>query len=527
MKKSNKTDSKLINFFSQLLLVIIAVLIFVLANPNILVHNGLGFLGFFVYLPILILVNKCSLKTIWIYGLFYGVFSYGLYGYWLSNFHPLGLTIVCICYGLILSFVFEGLKLIEEFFTKNSWLVQFIFICAYEYVKTLGFIGFSYGVSAYTMWKSIVFIQIADLIGVFGLNLIVIFPSFYLFSLFIQKRKSLLVYAWIISVVLTICYGFFDTKKGNPVNYIKIAAIQNNEDPWKNGIAEYEKNFDSLMDLTEKASADNEIDLVVWPETAITPSINYNYYGKEDFRRYNLVYNLLSYINKKNFSFVIGNSNQIQKKDGSLERYNSALFFEPGKNVIPPEPEVYSKIKLVPFTEEFPFKSQFPKLYEKLLNGDTHMWEKGDEYTIFEKGGFVFGTPICFEDTFGFVCRKMVKNGARAFINLSNDAWSKSLVCQNQHLAMAVFRSVENRVPSVRSTSSGQTCIINQHGKIIEMAEPFTESYVVGKIPAYGKDFKSSVYTKTGDIFGVLEVVIFIVILIIRFIQGIMKKVNS
>lgn len=509
-------------------LFLLSIFLFVLSNPNFLFKDGLGFLGFLIYLPVLFLIKNTKIKYCWLWGFFYGAFSYGCYGYWLKSFHPLGLYIVCISYGFILAIIFTVLKLLELLFTKNTYLIQFIFICAYEYVKTLGFIGFSYGVSAYTMWKYLPLIQIADYIGVFGLNLIVIFPSFFIYAWINKKSQIYTGIIWSCLFLGILIYGATDIKKGNPKDYATVIAIQNNEDPWKNGIEEYQLNVKSLIELTDKALEKNEsVDLVVWPETAITPSILANYYEKEDFKRYDLVYNLLRYLNKKSSVFVIGNADQIKYKDGSVKRYNSAFIFEPGKNVIPPEPESYSKIKLVPFTETFPYKNQFPWLYKMLLNGDTHMWEKGEDFKVFYKDNLTFSTPICFEDTFGWVCRKMVKNGSRALINLSNDAWSKSEVCQNQHLAMAVFRSVENRVPSVRSTSSGQTCIINQHGKIIEMAPAFTKAYVCGKIPLYENDFKISFYTKTGDIFGILEISIFLVVLIIRLIRGIINKVNN
>lgn len=520
----NKLGKVSNHFVSQLVFFLSSVLLFVLANPNIVVKTGIGFLGFFIYLPVLFLIHKSSLKTVWIYGLFYGVLSYGLYAYWLKNFHPLTLYIVCISYGIILAIVFFVLKLLENLFSNNAWIVQFLFILVYEYLKTLGFIGFSYGVSAYTMWRYIPLIQITDVIGVFGLNIIVIFPSFFIYKYITKKIRFFPAVMWTICLIFIFVYGVLDLKKGNTRNYAKVVAIQNNEDPWESGLSVYTENIKSLIELSQKALTENtDVDLVVWPETAVVPSILSNYYNGKDQKRYELVYNLLNYINSTETNFVIGNSNQSVYEDGRIERFNSAFVFESGNNVLPPEPEIYSKIKLVPFTEYFPMKNMFPKMYEKLLNGDVHMWDKGSEYKVFEINELHFGTPICFEDTFGFVCRKMVKNGARAFVNMSNDAWSKSLVCQNQHLSMAVFRSAENKVPSVRSTSSGQTCIINQHGKVVEMATPFTEAYVAGLIPIYDSTFKTSVYTKTGDFFGILEILIFAVILIIRFIQGIIN----
>ena len=82
--------------------------------------------------------------------------------------------------------LFLLLKVIDKLFVKNAWIVQALLICSYEYVKTLGFLGFSYGVSAYTQWRNTYFIQICDLIGVFGLNFFIIFPSSFIYS-FIDK----------------------------------------------------------------------------------------------------------------------------------------------------------------------------------------------------------------------------------------------------------------------------------------------------------------------------------------------------
>jgi apolipoprotein N-acyltransferase len=68
---------------------------------------------------------------------------------------------------------------------------------------------------------------------------------------------------------------------------------------------------------------------------------------------------------------------------------------------------------------------------------------------------------------------------------------------------MAVFRSVENRVPTVRATTTGQTCIIDPNGKILAMAEPFVETYLVGSIPVMDKSVKT-IYTRLGDYVGVI-----------------------
>lgn len=550
--------------FQNIFLLILSILLFVCSNPNFIFNKGLGFLAYFIYLPVLLLIHRTSFKTVWIYGIIYGAFSYGIFGYWLANFHPFGLAIAVISYSIILCVVFLVLKLIDKIFKRNKWLVFWLFICTYEYIKTLGFLGFSYGVCAYTQYRYPILIQICDVIGVFGFNALVIFPSMFLFSLinknkikdsiinnfeidknvtdtnvemYLKKEKKLadnstkstliIGGVWVVLIIICLIYGFVDLNKTNNNKYVTVAAIQNNEDPWKNGIEEYTKNVRNLINLTNEAMELNpEIEFVVWPETAVTPSILYQYYHPTDKNRYKLILNILNYINSKDAVFVIGNAHLEDNRKQTLDRFNSTLVFESGKNVYPPKPEIYSKQKLVPFTEDFPHNERFPKLYKKMLNGDTQMWEKGTENTVFDYRGLKFSTPICFEDTFGFVCRNMVNNGSRCFINLSNDAWSKSVACQNQHLAMAIFRSVENRVPTVRSTSSGETCIINENGEIQNIIPEFCESYAVGKVPVLSV-YKKSIYTQFGDIFGQLEIILFSVILIIQLIRVIIKNIKS
>jgi apolipoprotein N-acyltransferase len=109
--------------------------------------------------------------------------------------------------------------------------------------------------------------------------------------------------------------------------------------------------------------------------------------------------------------------------------------------------DTYRKISLVPFTEHFPFESELPLLYQWLKAADTHFWEKGSEYTVFESKGVRFSTPICYEDTFGYISRNFVRAGADVIVNLTNDSWSNSVPAMLQHMAMAVFRAVENRRP--------------------------------------------------------------------------------
>ena len=175
--------------------------------------------------------------------------------------------------------------------------------------------------------------------------------------------------------------------------------------------------------------------------------------------------------------------------------FNAAILFDKGRIV-----DTYRNSTSLPFTESFPFEKQLPGIYAWLKSADTHFWEKGTVYTVFEADGVRFSTPICFEDTFGYLCRGFVRKGAEVLVNITNDAWSRSVPCAMQHMTMAVFRAVENRRSVVRSTNGGMTTIIDPNG-----TDPFDPPSLHGGIlvrrraPVYTAT--TTLYTRWGDWF--------------------------
>ncbi|MDR2543840.1 MAG: apolipoprotein N-acyltransferase, partial [Treponema sp.] len=147
------------NFFIAALihaaLIVLAAVLFAGSFPNPFFTNGIPFLAWFAFIPILIVINKSRLLTCVLWGAVYGFLSYALFNYWLSTFHPLAGTITYTIYSIYLAIVFVFLKLACIFFPKRSYLVQWIIWLAYEYLRTLGFLGYSYGITGYSQWQII------------------------------------------------------------------------------------------------------------------------------------------------------------------------------------------------------------------------------------------------------------------------------------------------------------------------------------------------------------------------------------
>jgi len=527
MKSKN---SGLLSIFFQLALIIVAALIFAASFPNILFRDGLPFLAWFAYIPILLVIHRSNFLACIAWGAIYGFASYGLFNYWLGAFHPMAGTIVYGIYMFFLTVVFLLLKLADVLYPRRSYIVQWTIWIAFEFLSTKGFLGYPYGITGYSQWRVIPLIQIASITGVWGVSALVTFPSFWLAASFrdwriseggggigravaaFLKKEKIAAVLWVAALTSSLVFGIVSNRDFSSFPQAQIALIQHNTDPWEATKAPtqfqiseaYRKDLEILKRLSDEAlAAETDVSLpkpqlVVWPETAFVPRIYWHLTYRDDQDSWTLVRELLEYLSTKDVPFLVGNDDarmEPAKNPDPYNRYrvdyNAALLFEGGEIA-----DVYRKLHLVPFTEHFPYEKQLPFIYNALVKADTHFWEKGNEETVFQGPGFTFSTPICFEDTFGYLSRDFVRNGADVLVNISNDAWSKSLPAQNQHLSMAVFRAVENYRPMVRSTASGQTCAIDPRGKVTAMAAPFTETWLNVTVPIVKGN---TIYTRYGD----------------------------
>jgi apolipoprotein N-acyltransferase len=564
-------------------LVVFASVLFAASHPNLLFEHGLPVLAWFAYIPILVVIRKYGLLACIGWGATYALTAYGLFNYWLAAFHPMAGTVVYSIYMVYLAIVFLFLKLAGIFFPNRAYLVQWLIWLTYEYLRTLGFLGYPYGITGYSQWQVIPLIQIASITGIWGVSALVAFPSFWLagalntknisknlprtrtfgsdtnhheqkkdgdngFVMFVWfvvekikiffKKEKVSAIIWGVALAAALVFGFvrvndFSSKVASDNHPTAvIALIQHNTDPWEATKAEtywqifeaYRKDLTILKRLSDEALLSYpRPQMVVWSETAFVPRIYWHYTYRTDQNYWLLVRDLLEYLSTQDVPFLIGNhdARRDPAKNPNPSRqfqvdYNAAMFFENGINTA-----TYRKLHLVPFTEHFPYQRQFPQIYQALINADTHFWDKGDEETVFSGPGFTFSSPICFEDIFGYLSRNFVRRGADVLVNLSNDAWSNSLPAQNQHLSMAVFRSVENFRPMVRATSSGQTSAINQIGKVTAEAPPFTEAWLnvtIHLVP------NITIYTLYGDYLGVFFTLAAVVLLLFGAVWYTIRK---
>jgi apolipoprotein N-acyltransferase len=197
--------------------------------------------------------------------------------------------------------------------------------------------------------------------------------------------------------------------------------------------------------------------------------------------------------------------------------YNSAYLVEGG-----PPWQRYDKFFLTPFGETMPYISAWPWLERQLLA----LGAAGMEFdldgatdvrllTLKTRDGreLRMGTPICFEDTSGRVCRRMVyqhgRKRADLLVNLSNDGWFAGHDASRRlHGQIARLRCIEGRVPLARCANTGETGFFDSCGRVLpllvssagsEYPRPREAGWAAAELPL---DPRSTLYGRLGDAWG-------------------------
>ncbi len=510
------------------LLTLLSAFLVAVAMPSFLSLDGFWILGWIAFVPLFLVLRSARFGHGVFYGTTFGVFTTLLSSYWLGTFNLVSLQITVLIF-LIYYLVFTPVSLL--LYRTARWARVLVFPLAFtlfEYLRSTGFLGYPWALAAHSQYQVLPLIQVTAVTGVWGLSFLVLLGNSaiaeYLGALIDRgtnrrgscgepagdvvrrsARSLIAVYGAIGAVVVAGALALWtgDRPNGNPdpdARSVTIAQIQQNNDPRK---TDYEQTFETLRTLTDAVMV-AEPDLVVWSETAFVPNIRRWSEDTSSRRFHLLVREFLEYQRGLGTWLLTGNDDYeiIYGEDGREVRrdhFNAAVLFDDSGT----RRETYHKIQLVPFTEHFPYRDQFPWVYELLLSFDVHFWAQGREHVVFEHPLVSFATPICYEDVFPNLVRTLVREGAEVIVNLSNDYWSLAEVQAKQHFVAGMFRAVENRRPVIRATASGLTGQVDPYGRVLQTAPYFQEAAMVSRVRI--TDQATTIYTRLGDYFPVVS----------------------
>jgi apolipoprotein N-acyltransferase len=502
-------------------LVFLSAIMNALAFPSFLRVAGTPVLGYVCLVPLLLCLSDVPLSWGIFYGTLAGVLQTMITNYWLGTFNLLTLQFVSVVLMLeYIPFMAVTLPILHR--SRGAGFLVFPAAWTiFDWLRSMGFLGYPWGMLGASQYSVIPMIQIASLTGVWGVTFVITLCNAVIAwyaRAALRKQRVGAAAGVVLAAVLAVTLGWAGVRAigesrargaAPPGRTVRLALVQQNDDPRK---SDYRAVYDVLRGLTDRALR-SKPDLVVWSETAFVPNIRR--WSKEDPAVYPyaaLVRDFLAWQKETGHWLLTGNDDYslVTGSGGREERldYNGSVLFSPrGERV-----ETYHKIHLVPFTEYFPFKKQLPRIYALLQSFDAYLWEPGDRRVVFHHPLFSFATPICFEDVFPNDVRRFVRAGADVILNLSNDYWSLTEAEGMQHAANSIFRAVENGRPVVRAAASGLTCMVDTWGRIVARSPFYEESLLVVDVPVSATG--TTLYTAWGDWFPVALAALLVVLLV-------------
>jgi apolipoprotein N-acyltransferase len=482
---------------------------------------NLNFLGFIALVPVFFVVYRTTVAKTIVYGVLAGFTFYCLYLFWMNAYLAvIGVAFTTLLFGgyFVITMIFINLTA-RAFPRYRAFITPFIWI-AVEYVRSFGFLSFTFGSMGYSQHNFLRFIQVADIGGEPLVSFLVVFFNAAVCDfviLFFEDRegrtqagfrKAIPVIISTLLIVISVVYGSFRFSEPIPEHKrLKLSLIQALSSPRTEWKREKWKTLKRLTDLSkESIEKNNGVDLIVWTETAIRTSLRPNLLHGTAYHK-----KVQDLVIELDTEFVIGSPDNFYPGQGDRLNTNDLAEVYPSKDkdeiwtnsayYLNRNGEItgrYDKIKLTPFGEHFPIGKRLGFLQRIIDNfTDSAGFTPGKEHTVFDNSKLPFGVVICWEGTYGYFIREFVKNGAEFIINISNDMWTKTEAGHFQHFSMTKFRAVENRIWFARAANDGVTAIINPRGEVVKILPIKEEGYLVGEV---GEKVRETFYTRNGDI---------------------------
>lgn len=280
-------------------------------------------------------------------------------------------------------------------------------------------------------------------IGVYGVSFVMVLACGWL----MKKRTA-------VAGALLLCalaFGSWRWQHGlaplNPQNPVRVAAVQH-------------ENVDFNTYYESSETLPHNIQLIVWPELALPYDLTAN---KHDW---DLLHKLVA---DRHAVMVLGTMTNTDKAPGWR---NTALTFD-----------------------------EIGRLGEHYKNHTIHFMNEGvagTEARVVNTSVGVAGTPICFDNDFEDVPRRMTKAGAQFFASPMMDVDNWSAKQHEQHAELFRIRAAENARWYVVAATSGVSQIVDSIGRVHGRLDPLVSGVLTGEV---GRNTDLTFYTSFGWLF--------------------------
>lgn len=245
---------------------------------------------------------------------------------------------------------------------------------------------------------------------------------------------------------------------------VPIAMIQGNIGDFEKIMAESgirggaRRVLSTMFELSEEAlRLTPRPKVLIWPETAY-PSTFRTPDNPDEQQRDQMIE---EFAKKSGVSLLFGGYDRAFNRD-----FNAFFFLNPKGGL-----QIYQKSILLLFGEYIPgfdeidwLRDNFPQVgnFGRGVGPSLLTVDSGDPKT----GSFKVGPIICYEALFPNYILDAARKGGQAIFNITNDSWFGTTGEPELHLALTRFRSVEARLPQVRTTNTGISALILPDGSM-------------------------------------------------------------
>ncbi len=386
-----------------------------------------------------------------------------------------------------------------------------------EWLRGHLFTGFSWGAFSTIFHNHPIMLQLADVVGMYGLSAIFITGILSLIMPFLaltardapiktDYKRLFMVFIANISVlsfivISIILYGIKSFNYCHGENEIGVVAVQGGallpefvggenglnmaEDRALSSLNVYlsltKEGIDRLQESLSNRDKGERITVAVWPETAVSDYFQINSLLQQKILNFAKRHRVYILFGSPSFEVLVRDEKNGEKE---VRYFNSAYLIGPDGMVI----GRYDKRHLVPFGEYLPLWGLNDILRRYIENiGD---FEPGYRNGIRSKA-FNIGVLICFESIFPEILQEDILEGNVDFIAaLTNDAWFGQTPAPFQHESMGVLRAIEGRRWLIRSASTGISSIISPEGVRVKASRLFRREVLTSLITLNrGKSF--------------------------------------
>jgi apolipoprotein N-acyltransferase len=466
----------------------------------------------FVSLVPLLLVVEYSLNTssCFYLGWLAGAVFYASSLWWMFHFSILPIIIITAGLSFITGWQMVLAKL---FFVRLPWWSHALAFAALwttgDFLKNFGLWIYPSTFLSYSQFRDIVFIQICDITGNYGVTFLIVLINFAIFALltrrYLRAEKVRIVSAVVVLLALDLAYGAYQMGKewdGQPFRVAMVQGGLENYTKWDKKFLG--KSLEVYTKETYERVKPGSVDAIIYPEVSIPAPIALRNENTIPVELKWIAYNLRTKLLFGSFAFarenpkVAGAAGSVEEKQPELPRPGIDIYWNTGLllNEWGRLSGVYLKNHPVPYGEVLPLAGVLKFINYPWGGSD---FSAGNDLDPLQIGNAQAAMNICFETIFPWITQNQVRGGANLIVAIANNSWFKEKAAVLQNSYCDVFRAVENRRYLVRCATTGVSHVIDPAGRILVTTEPFSAGFIEYNLKLVDDQ---SFYTANGEVFG-------------------------